>query len=264
MRPISSDVGGQQPQFFSTENLSAGYGHIPVVKGVSLGVDGGEIVCIVGPNGAGKSTLLKAMTGGLQPAAGIVNLDGEDVTGLSSHLLARKGLAYVPQISDVFETLTVAENLEMGGYLLERRQVAERCQEVLSLIPQLQTLVRRVAASLSGGERKLLAIARALMVAPSVLVLDEPTANLSSERSREILQHHVRDLADRGTAVLLVEQNVRQALAVSDRAFVLVNGQVAVESSGHDLLHYENLSDIFLRGTSSVNTLETGDASNAN
>lgn len=237
--------------FLCGEGLSAGYGSVPVISNVSIDIALGEVVCLIGPNGAGKSTLLKALTGILKPIEGRVVLNGEDVAGLPTEQLAGKGLAYVPQVNDVFDTLTVAENLQMGGYLLSKKELGKRTDEVLESFPPLKTLYKRIAGSLSGGERKLLAIARALMLETSLLVLDEPTASLSPQASHDILEKHVRSLADRGTAILLVEQKVEAALKISDRAFVLVAGQIQLTGSGQELLARDDLGQVFLQGATS-------------
>ncbi|MGH2788738.1 MAG: ABC transporter ATP-binding protein [Actinomycetota bacterium] len=237
--------------FFRVDGLTAGYGGSPVVKAVSLTVGRGEIVCIVGPNGAGKSTVLKALTGVLTPAEGATRLGGEEVTGLPSEVLAAKGLGYVPQVGDVFDTLSVAENLEMGGYLLSKEELPVRTGQILEKFSLLQTLYGRIASTLSGGERKLLAISRALMLEPRLLILDEPTANLSPEASKMILRE-LRSLAEFGTAILLVEQRVRDALEISDRACVLVAGEIALEGPAPKLLARDDLGEIFLGGGKSA------------
>jgi branched-chain amino acid transport system ATP-binding protein len=162
-----------------TEELTAGYGGRPVVHGVSISVAPGEIVSIVGPNGSGKSTLLKAIVGVVEVLSGKVLIGGRDATGWPSEEIARSGVGYVPQVDDVFAPLTVRENLEMGGYLLKSRDVERRIEHVISVFPQLSRMASRRAGKLSGGERKMLAMGRALMLSPALVVLDEPTANLA-------------------------------------------------------------------------------------
>jgi ABC-type branched-subunit amino acid transport system ATPase component/DNA-binding GntR family transcriptional regulator len=201
------------------------YGAAAIVSGVSISVGPGEAVSVIGPNGAGKSTLLKAVTGRLPVMAGKVTFGDRDITNMHGHRLARMGLGFVPQTKDVFDTLTVTENLEMGGYLLTKPQLTTRIEAVLSTFPALAEMRSRTASKLSGGERKMLAIARVLMLEPTLLVLDEPTSNLSPELSRAVLQDQVRRLADSGTAVLLVEQKAFEALGVSDWAYILVAGR---------------------------------------
>ena len=244
--PISSGNGHPVAPVLEVIGLSAGYGAAPVVRGVDLSVSSAEVVAVLGPNGAGKSTLLKALTGRLHPSAGRVLLGGQDITGLSAHRLARLGVGYVPQARDVFETLTVTENLEMGGYLLPRGEVAKGIERVLSLLPSLSPLSGRTVKSLSGGERKLLGIARSLMLEPRALLLDEPTASLAPAVAQMVLSRHVRRLADEGTAVILVEQRVKDALAVADRGYVMVGGEVLATGSASDLMTGHDVGEMFL------------------
>ena len=173
-----------------TEALTAGYGGSPVVHGVSLSVAAGEIVSLVGPNGSGKSTLLKSIVGVVETLSGNVRIGGRDVTGWPPENIARIGVGYVPQIDDVFGPLTVRENLEMGGYLLRSRELEPRLRHVMSVFPQLDRMAGRRANKLSGGERKMLAMGRALMLAPALVVLDEPTANLAPIIAHAVLHEH--------------------------------------------------------------------------
>ena len=226
--------------------LSAGYGAAPVVVDVDVSVHLGEVVAILGPNGAGKSTLLKALTGRLRPISGTVTLEGEDITALSGDRLARRAMGYVPQTRDVFEPLSVLENLEMGGYLLPRADVAAEIDRVLAHLPILRPLLSRTVRSLSGGERKLLGIARCLMLEPRVLLLDEPTASLAPDTARTVLGTHVRALADSGTAILLVEQRAHDALEVADQAHVMVDGRVRISAPASELLEREDVGEMFL------------------
>jgi branched-chain amino acid transport system ATP-binding protein len=233
-------------QLLVVESLVAGYGGAPIVHGVDVSVGSGEIATIVGPNGAGKSTLLKAITGQVEVLSGSVLLDEKPVTGLAGEKLARRGVGFVPQVKDVFATLTVVENLEMGGYLLPRRAVAARVDEVLDVFPALAKMRTRTASKLSGGERKMLAIARVLMTKPRVVVLDEPTSNLSPALAREVLEGQVRALADAGSAILLVEQKAKEALAIGDWAYVLVAGLVHLSAPAHELLARDDIGELFL------------------
>jgi ABC-type branched-subunit amino acid transport system ATPase component len=233
----------------TTEGLAAGYvAGQPIVHDLSVSVEAGEVVTIVGPNGAGKSTLLKALVGLGLVFAGTTYLDGADVTNLSLEDRVRRGIGYVPQEADVFGALSVAENLEMGGYLLGRAEIPHRVRELVQLFPQLQQLLRHRADQLSGGERKLLAVARGMMPRPRVLILDEPTANLSPQRAGDVLKEYVRRLADEGVAVLLVEQRVRAALAISDRGYLLVSGRHAVSGTPEELLGNEEFVELYLGG----------------
>ena len=250
--PVSP--GGHGPQAererpqpaLSLHEVSAGYGGAAIVSGVSIDVGPGEVVSVIGPNGAGKSTLLKAVTGRLQVMAGTVTFADRDVTNMPGHLLARTGLGFVPQVKDVFDTLTVTENLEMGGYLLSRSELAARIDAVMATFPALAEMSSRTASTLSGGERKMLAVARVLMLEPSVLVLDEPTSNLSPDLSRVVLRDLVRSLADAGTAVLLIEQKAFEALSVSDWAYILVAGRIEISGRASDLIARPDIREVFL------------------
>ena len=248
--PISSDSAPgereRHPAVLRLTGVEAGYGGAAIVSGVNISVGPGEVVSVIGPNGAGKSTLLKAVTGRLPVMAGTVTFKDRDVTNWRGHLLARMGLGFVPQTKDVFDTLTVTENLEMGGYLLTKPQLAARIDKVMSTFPALANMRSRTASKLSGGERKMLAVARVLMVEPTVLVLDEPTSNLSPELSRSVLRDQVRRLADSGTAVLLVEQKAFEALGVSDWAYILVAGRVEIAGAASEILGRPDIREVFL------------------
>ena len=226
--------------------MAAGYGAVPVISGVSLQVRRGEIVTVVGPNGAGKSTLLKAIVGSLRLMAGEVRLADERVDHLATQQRVRVGMGYVPQSEDVFTPLSVRENLLLGGYRSSRRVLQDRMEQVYQLFPPLREMENRVAGKLSGGERKMLAIARALMPEPSVLILDEPTANLSPELSDRVLEDHVRGLAKHDVAILLVEQRARRAMAISDRTYVLVAGSIQLAGRPEELLSRSDFSDLML------------------
>ncbi len=245
--PTSSAEGSQRPEpYLIVDKMTAGYSPVPTITEVSVQVGRGEVVSVLGPNGAGKSTLLKAITGKLRHTTGRVGLGGEDISNLRSERLAGKGLGYVPQANDVFDTLTVIENLEVGGYRLPRAGVAAQIERVLSIFPALSKMTDRTASKLSGGERKMVAIARALMLSPSVLLLDEPTANLAVELAGAVLREHVRRLADAGCAVLLVEQRALEALRVSDYAYVMVAGAIAAEAPAQELMARRDIGELFL------------------
>lgn len=244
--PTSSADRGDAPLHLEIRGLSAGYGRVPVIRDLDAGVALGEVVSVVGPNGAGKSTLLKAVLGVLVPMAGEIVLDGKEIGGASTDRIARMGVGYVPQVKDVFETLTVVENLEMGGYALPRRQVNGRIEEIFELYPALAGMSGRHGGHLSGGERKMLAMGRVMMTRPSLLVLDEPTAGLSPQLAHELLHVHVRRLAETGAAVLLVEQHAREALAISDWSYVLASGKVLRSERAAKLLEQPDLGQIFL------------------
>lgn len=232
----------------ATQGLVAGYSDIPVVRGVDIEVTAGRVVAVVGPNGAGKSTLLKAILGLIPVMGGSVTLDGANVTGQPLERLARRGIAYVPQVNDGFDTLKVIENLEMGGYLLSKAKRRERIEEVLDVFPSLRPKLSRYVGVLSVGERKMTAIARALMLAPRIFVLDEPTAGLSPTLTSLVFEDQVRVLANRGKGVLLVEQRAQLALAVADWGYVLVQGSTAMSAPAHEVLHSPAMAEIFLGG----------------
>ena len=209
----------------AAEDIRAGYGAGDIIHGVSVQVAAGTVASVVGPNGSGKSTLLKSLCGVIRPSAGRVRVGDRDITGLPPEEVARAGVGYVPQVDDVFAPLTVRENLEMGGYLLAGRDVAGRVERVTAVFPRLGTMLTRRAWP-SGGERKMLAMGRVLMLEPAVFLLDEPTANLAPKVASELLTGHVRALAEAGAAVLIVEQRARAVLAISDYTYVLGGGQV--------------------------------------
>lgn len=226
--------------------VAAGYGGSAIVSGVDLIVGAGEVTCVIGPNGAGKSTLLKAIAGQLPLMAGSLILKDRDISHTRAHLRARMGLGFVPQSKDVFDTLTVTENLEMGGYLLPRSRLGERMDAVMSTFPALAGMATRTASKLSGGERKMLAIGRVLMTDPAVLALDEPTSNLSPELSRSVLHDQARRLADTGTAVLLVEQKAFEALGVSNWACVMVAGRIEISGPADVIVARPDIREVFL------------------
>ena len=243
--PIASELHGVS---LRTVEVVAGYGGSPVLHGVSIRVEPGEVVSIVGPNGSGKSTLLKSLVGLVEIQSGSVFVGDRDVTGWASEDVARIGVGYVPQIDDVFAPLTVRENLEMGGYLLKAREVAARVEHVLEVFPQLSSMLARRAGKLSGGERKMLAMGRALMLEPALVVLDEPTANLAPLIARSVLQEHVRRLAGTGASVLVVEQRAKAVLEISDRTYVLAGGQLRMEGTPSELAASAEFVDSFLGG----------------
>jgi ABC-type branched-subunit amino acid transport system ATPase component len=200
------------------EKVTAGYGGDPVIREITLSVDPGEVVSLVGPNGSGKSTLLKGLAGVVRVSSGTVKVGDRDLTNSAPEDIARAAVGYVPQVDDVFSPLSVKENLEMGGYLLRRPQVAERVERVLAIFPRLAGMLGRSAGKLSGGERKMLAMGRVLMLDPGLFLLDEPTANLAPMVATALLTEHVRQLAESGAAVLIVEQRAKAVLAISERS----------------------------------------------
>jgi ABC-type branched-subunit amino acid transport system ATPase component len=231
------------------EGVTAGYGADPVIRGITVRAEPGEVVSLVGANGSGKSTLLKSLVGVVRVSAGTVMIGDADVTNRPPEDVARAGVGYVPQVDDVFAPLTVRENLEMGGYLLRPKQVRGRIDQVVAVFPRLGSMLARPAGKLSGGERKMLAMGRVLMLEPAVFLLDEPTANLAPAIARTLLEEHVRRLARGGAAVLIVEQRARAVLAISDRTYVLAGGEVRMAGTPAELAASPAFVESFLGGT---------------
>lgn len=229
--------------------VTAGYGGDPVIRNITVHADPGEVVSLVGANGSGKSTFLKSLVGVVRVTTGTVVVGETDMTRKAPEEVARAGVGYVPQVDDVFAPLTVRENLEMGGYLLPSRQVRTRIDEVTAVFPRLGAMLSRAAGKLSGGERKMLAMGRVLMLQPSAFLLDEPTANLAPAIARTLLEEHVRSLAGSGASVLVVEQRARAVLAISDRTYVLAGGEVRMQGTPAELAASPAFVESFLGGT---------------
>lgn len=223
--------------------LTGGYGKSAIVQEAELRAETGKIVSIVGPNGAGKSTFLKIIAGVLPTTSGTVSVNGQSLTGLPANKVARMGLAYVPQESNVFPTLNIRENLEMGGFIL-KGDLNDRIERIYAIFPDLKTAEHKKAGSLSGGQRNMLAMARALMLEPAVLLLDEPTAGLSPIYT-DVVWQKAHAIADTGTAVVVVEQNVDRAISNSDWVYVLVAGRNRVEGTAEHMRSLD-LPAIFL------------------
>ena len=234
------------PLLAATDIVAGYFGGLPVVHGISLEVAPREIVTLIGPNGAGKSTFLKAIAGLIAPEGGRILLGERDVTALPAHRAVAAGIGYVPQTANVFTTLTIHENLKVGGHTL-RRELAARLERAYALFPVLAEKRREQGRSLSGGQRQMLAIARALMTEPKVLLLDEPTAGLAPQVVGEVFRL-LRRLAESGVAVLMVEQNAKAALGISDRGYVLAEGRNRIAGRAADLLNDPQVAEAFLGG----------------
>jgi len=231
--------------FFEGNMMTGGYGDGPdIISSCTINANKGEIVAILGPNGAGKSTAMKAMLGLLNLKSGTVLIDGEDIGKLSPQERVKKGISFVPQTKNVFAELTVKENLEVGAFL-RTDDVAKVIEEIYDLFPILREKKDQVVGQLSGGQRQQVALGRALMIKPSVLMLDEPTAGVSPIVMDELFEHIVQ-VKKTDVAIIMVEQNAKQALSISDRGYILVTGENKFEGSGKELLNDPEVRRSFL------------------
>ena len=228
------------------DGIVGGYGETQILHGVSLKVEPGEIVAIIGPNGAGKSTAMKAVFGLLRLSEGTVRLAGDDITNTPPDQVVKKGVCYVPQTSNIFPTLTVHENLEMGAYV-RNDDISLRLSEIYDMFPDLVPKKNQPAGTLSGGQRQMVAMGKALMLEPKILLVDEPTAGLSPKIRGEIFKI-VKTINASGTPILMVEQNAKQALAIAGRGYILVDGRNRLEDTGPNLLANEEVGKMFLGG----------------
>jgi len=250
-------------------DLYSGYGEMEILHGVSMTLDQGELVTIIGPNGAGKLTLIKTIFGLLKPKKGQITLRGTDITGLDPRSLVLKGLTYVPQLNNTFPTLSVMENLEMGAIshrkspiplvkgrarssetafvMMNDAQIRKRARQVIELFPNLGAKVWERAGSLSGGEQQMVALAKSLMIEPEILLVDEPSAGLAPKLV-DMVFAKIREINERGTAVALVEQNAKKALALANRGYVLEMGRNRFEDTGQGLLHNTDVARMYLGG----------------
>lgn len=227
-------------------NLDAGYGFLQILRQVSLKIDQGEYVCLVGPNGAGKSTTLKSIAGLITPSGGEIIFKGEDIGGLKGNQVARKGISYVSEEMNLFTNMTVQENLYMGAYLVkDKKTQKDRLDFVYKLFPQLADRCSQLAGTMSGGERKMLAIGRGMMSSPSLLLVDEPSFGLAPQLTENVFES-LDTLVQGGTTILVVEQNVTKTLSVTDRGYVLENGRIELEGKSSDLADDPHVRKVFL------------------
>ena len=232
--------------FFSGENMTGGYGGADIISSCTINVDKGEIVTILGPNGAGKSTAMKAMLGLLNLKSGKVSIDGKDISKLTPQDRVKEGISFVPQSRNVFTGLSVQENLEMGAFLREEN-LEEIIKEIFALFPILKEKKDQIVGELSGGQRQQVALGRALMTKPSVLMLDEPTAGVSPIVMDELFDHILK-VKKTNVAIIMVEQNAKQALSIADRGYVLVTGENKFSGTGKELLNDPEVRRSFLGG----------------
>ncbi len=229
------------------ENLHTYYGHIHALKGINLEVDEGEIVTLIGANGAGKTTTLRTISGLIRPREGRIGFGGQDIGKVPAHQIVERGISHAPEGRQIFSTLTVTENLNMGAYSLggDTQAIQENCRRVFSLFPRLEERKNQLGGTLSGGEQQMLTIGRALMARPRLIMLDEPSLGLAPMLVRAIFDT-VREINARGVTVLLVEQNARAALKVAHRGYVLETGRVVLSGLAQDLLQDERVRKAYL------------------
>jgi branched-chain amino acid transport system ATP-binding protein len=236
-------------------DLRVSYGNVEVLHGISLDVGEGEIVALLGSNGAGKTTTLRAISGLIRPRAGEIVMAGHALAGLRAHQIVALGLGHVPEGRRMFGALTVEENLRLGGYLIRRDSAVleQRMADVYQTFPRLGERRGQLAGTLSGGEQQMLAIARALMLRPRIIVLDEPSMGLAPKLVRAIFGM-IADICKEGTSILLVEQNARQALRIAQRAYVLESGRIALAGQAHELAQDQRVRAAYLGGSAAVAT----------
>jgi ABC-type branched-subunit amino acid transport system ATPase component len=228
------------------ENITAGYSEIDILQDVQIKVAPGQVVSVIGPNGAGKSTLLKTIFGILKPRRGTIKLKEDDITGLKPDKVARKGISYVPQVDNVFPTMTIQENLEMGAFI-RNDDYSQRIEEIYELFPVLGERSKQKAGQLSGGQRQMVAMGRALMLDPQLLLLDEPSAGLAPKLVDMIFEK-IKKINATGVAIMIVEQNAREALKMADHGYVLAMGRNVLDDTGEALLASKEVGKLYLGG----------------
>ncbi len=237
-------ISGGSMRLLKVEGVTSGYGDMEVLHDVSLTLDSDEIVTVIGPNGAGKSTLMKTIFGLLKPTTGDVFFEGERITGLSPDQIVRRGMAYVPQVENVFPSLTVQENLQMGAFILTN-DFSQRLEEVYDLFPILKGRRKQRVGKMSGGERQMVAMGRALMLNPRLLLLDEPSAALAPNLAAVVFDRIIA-INKTGVAILIVEQNAKESLKLSNRGYVLASGRNRFEDTGKNLLANKDIGELYL------------------
>lgn len=245
MTPKTSD-GGSDSHVLALTDVDGGYGEVQVLDDLTLHLDAGEVVCLIGPNGAGKSTVLRTVFGLLEPWTGTVRYHGRDIAGMAPEDIVREGIGYVPQTENVFSTMSVEENLRMGGVSRESG-LDETIDDLLARFPILEEKRAATARTLSGGQRQVLAFARALVTEPDVLLIDEPSAGLAPNTADEVFENLLA-VNEMDTAILMVEQNARKGLSISDRGYVLDQGTVQFEGDADGLLANERVAELYLGG----------------
>lgn len=228
------------------KGLDAGYGYLQILRSVTLNIDKGEYVCIVGPNGAGKSTTMKTIAGLIAPVGGTILFDGEDIAGLPASKITQKGISFVSEEMNLFVNMSVRENLYMGAYIIKDKKIqSERLDFVFELFPRLAERENQLAGTMSGGERKMLAIGRGMMSDPKLLLVDEPSFGLAPQLTENVFES-LDVLVQNGVTIMLVEQNVTKTLAVTDRGYILENGKIGLKGKSSDLADDPHVKKVFL------------------
>ena len=228
------------------DNISSGYGRLQILTDVSLEAQPGELTIVVGPNGSGKSTLLKSIAGLCNIYKGTVTMNEVTLSGHPPHVIARKGIAYLPQTESVFTKLSVTENFKMAAYMVSKEEYESRLNDSLEVFPQLRSYLQSKVVNLSGGERQMVAMTMAMLRKPEVILFDEPTANLSPKYATDVLKTIQKLGKERGLTIVLVEQNAKRALEIGDKAYLLVGGKNAFVGTAHDLLSHQELARMYL------------------
>lgn len=236
----------EQMAMLTVTDLQVYYGVIQAIKGISFSVNQGEVIALIGANGAGKTTTLHTVTGLIQPKAGKIEFEGKDITKMPAHKIVSLGMAHVPEGRRIFQQLTVLDNLKLGAYTRkDKKKIADTLEMVYRRFPRLEERKKQIAGTLSGGEQQMLAMGRALMSEPKIIVMDEPSMGLSPLFVTEIFDI-IREISEGGTTVLLVEQNAKKALSIADRAYVLETGKIVLSGNAQDLMNDDSVKKAYL------------------